>query len=79
MFDLLTYEKGASVLRMLEQHIGADVFRDGVRAYLKAHAYGNTVTTDLWDAARGCQRRTGARHDEHLHPPGRPPAALPAG
>ena len=50
MFDLLTYEKGASVLRMLEQHIGADVFRDGVRTYLKEHEYGNTVTTDLWDA-----------------------------
>ena len=50
MFDLLTYEKGCGVLRMLEQHIGPDVFRDGVRAYLKTHAYGNTVTTDLWDA-----------------------------
>jgi puromycin-sensitive aminopeptidase len=50
MFDLLTYEKGCGVLRMLEQYIGADVFRDGVRTYLKAHAYGNTVTTDLWDA-----------------------------
>ncbi len=49
MFDLLTYEKGAGVLRMLEQHIGPDVFCDGVRTYLKAHAYGNTVTTDLWD------------------------------
>ncbi|HEX3332704.1 MAG TPA: M1 family metallopeptidase [Acidimicrobiales bacterium] len=50
MFDLLTYEKGCGVLRMLEQHIGTDVFRDGVRIYLKAHAYANTVTTDLWDA-----------------------------
>ena len=50
MFDLLTYEKGCGVLRMLEQHIGSDVFRDGVRAYLKEHAYGNTVTSDLWDA-----------------------------
>jgi aminopeptidase N len=50
MFDLLTYEKGCGVLRMLEQHIGPDVFRDGVRTYLKAHAYGNTVTADLWDA-----------------------------
>jgi puromycin-sensitive aminopeptidase len=50
MFDLLTYEKGCSVLRMLEQHIGPDVFREGVRAYLKAHSYGNTVTNDLWDA-----------------------------
>ena len=34
MFDVLTYEKGASVLRMLEQHIGPTVFRDGVRDYL---------------------------------------------
>ena len=50
MFDVLTYEKGCGVLRMLEQHIGPDVFRDGVRTYLKAHAYANTVTSDLWDA-----------------------------
>ncbi|MGH7182406.1 MAG: M1 family metallopeptidase, partial [Nitrospiraceae bacterium] len=48
MFDVLTYEKGASVLRMLEQHIGPMVFRDGVRDYLHAHVYGNADTTDLW-------------------------------
>jgi puromycin-sensitive aminopeptidase len=48
MFDVLTYEKGASVLRMLEQHIGPAVFRDGVRDYLRAHAYGNADTNDLW-------------------------------
>jgi len=48
MFDVLTYEKGASVLRMLEQHIGPAVFRDGVRDYLRAHAYGNADTKDLW-------------------------------
>jgi puromycin-sensitive aminopeptidase len=50
MFDTLTYEKGASVLRMLEQYLGAAAFRDGVRRYLSAHAYGNTVTADLWNA-----------------------------
>jgi puromycin-sensitive aminopeptidase len=50
MFDLLTYEKGASVLRMLEQHLGADVFRDGVRLYLDRHRFGNAETTDLWKA-----------------------------
>jgi puromycin-sensitive aminopeptidase len=50
MFDVLTYEKGASVLRMLEQYIGPDVFRDGVRRYLDRHAYGNTETADLWRA-----------------------------
>ncbi|MFP4512005.1 MAG: M1 family aminopeptidase [Acidimicrobiales bacterium] len=50
MFDILTYEKGAAVLRMLEQYLGADVFRDGIRQYLRTHEYGNTDTTDLWDA-----------------------------
>ena len=50
MFDVLTYEKGAAVLRMLEQFLGEDEFRDGIRHYLKANAYANTETTDLWDA-----------------------------
>ncbi len=50
MFDLLTYEKGAAVVRMLEQYLGADVFRDGVRHYIATHAYKNTKTTDLWDS-----------------------------
>jgi puromycin-sensitive aminopeptidase len=50
MFDVLTYEKGASVLRMLEQYLGADTFRAGVREYLRAHAYANADTGDLWAA-----------------------------
>ena len=50
MFDVLTYEKGASVLRMLEQYLGADAFRAGIRLYLRRHEYGNAETTDLWDA-----------------------------
>jgi puromycin-sensitive aminopeptidase len=50
MFDVLTYEKGASVLRMIEQYLGVEVFRAGVRNYLHKHAYGNTETGDLWVA-----------------------------
>ena len=50
MVDALTYEKGGSVLRMLEQYLGDTVFRDAVRHYLRRHSYANTVTTDLWDA-----------------------------
>ena len=50
MFDVLTYEKGAALVRMLEQYLGAEVFRAGVRLYLRRHAYGNTRTSDLWDA-----------------------------
>jgi len=50
MFDVLTYQKGGALLRMLEQHLGEERFRDGVRHYLRSHAYGNTETSDLWDA-----------------------------
>ncbi|HEY3645297.1 MAG TPA: M1 family metallopeptidase [Gammaproteobacteria bacterium] len=47
-FDGITYSKGQAVIRMLEDYVGSDNFRSGVRAYMKAHAYGNTVTDDLW-------------------------------
>ncbi len=50
MFDVLTYEKGAAVVRMLEQYLGEDRFREGIRLYIARHAHGNTETTDLWDA-----------------------------
>jgi puromycin-sensitive aminopeptidase len=50
MFDILTYTKGASVLRMLEQYLGAERFRDGIRRYLDEHRFGNTETHDLWDS-----------------------------
>lgn len=50
MYDVLTYEKGASVVRMLEQFVGPEKFRDGIRTYMQDHAFGNTVTTDLWNA-----------------------------
>lgn len=49
-FDSITYRKGEAVIRMLEASLGRDQFRDGVRAYMAKHAYGNTVTSDLWSA-----------------------------
>ena len=50
MFDVLTYVKGCAVLRMLEQYLGAEVFRDGIRDYLRRHSYANAVTKDLWSS-----------------------------
>ncbi len=50
MFDALTYEKGASVLRMLEQFLGEDVVRRGIREYIRAHQFGNAPAADLWAA-----------------------------
>src|SRR5438270_6262000 len=50
MFDGITYEKGAAVLRMLESYVGPEVFRKGVTAYLAAHANGNATSSDFWRA-----------------------------
>ena len=49
-FDGITYQKGGAVLAMIENYVGQTQFRDGVRAYLKAHARGNATSTDLIDA-----------------------------
>jgi puromycin-sensitive aminopeptidase len=50
MFDVLTYQKGGSVLRMLEQYLGEETFRSGITRYLNEHSHANTETSDLWDA-----------------------------
>jgi puromycin-sensitive aminopeptidase len=50
IFDAISYSKGASVIRMIHDFIGADAFRSGLQIYLKRHAYGNAVTEDLWKA-----------------------------
>ncbi len=77
MFDVLTYEKGASVLRMLEQHIGPTVFRDGVRHYLTAHAYGNAETTDLWvSLGHASKQDVPALMNEWIFSPGYPLISL---
>jgi aminopeptidase N len=49
-FDLISYQKGSQIIRMIEDWLGADVFRDGMRRYMKAHQYGNATSADLWAA-----------------------------
>lgn len=50
IFDIISYNKGSSVIHMLNEYLGADLFRDGLRYYLKQHAHKNTDTVDLWQA-----------------------------
>ena len=46
----ITYSKGEALLRMLEAYIGEDVFRQGIRTYIKSRAYSNAAAADLWNA-----------------------------
>lgn len=48
LFDPIAYEKGASLLRMVEGFIGAEAFRTGVNAYLARYAYKNATSRDFW-------------------------------
>lgn len=50
LFDPIAYEKGASLLRMVEGFIGPDAFRAGVNAYLAKFAYKNATSLDFWTA-----------------------------
>jgi len=49
-FDSISYGKGEAILRMLESYIGEDRFREGMRLYMKEHAYSSATTADLWAA-----------------------------
>jgi aminopeptidase N len=69
-FDDITYQKGEAVIRMLEAYVGETGWRNGVRAYIKAHAYGNTVSDDLWKSVEKASRKPVAAlaHDFTLQP-----------
>jgi aminopeptidase 2 len=50
IFDTISYDKGCAVIRMISRHLGVELFVKGVQTYLKRAAYGNSYTSDLWDA-----------------------------
>ncbi|XP_059468459.1 puromycin-sensitive aminopeptidase isoform X2 [Neocloeon triangulifer] len=50
IFDDISYNKGASVIRMLHRYIGDEDFRKGMNLYLTRHQFGNAETEDLWAA-----------------------------
>jgi aminopeptidase N len=52
VFDSITYLKSQAFIRELENYLGAEKFRAGIRHYIAAHAYGNATTADLWLALR---------------------------
>lgn len=49
MFDDVSYEKGACILNMLREYLGADAFKSGIVRYLQKYSYKNTKNEDLWN------------------------------
>lgn len=49
-FDAITYVKGESVLKQLVAYVGEGAFVEGLRAYFRDHAWGNTRLVDLMSA-----------------------------
>ncbi|KAG5678359.1 hypothetical protein PVAND_008041 [Polypedilum vanderplanki] len=49
IFDEISYNKGASVIRMLHNYLGDDDFKKGMNLYLTKYQYRNTVTENLWE------------------------------
>ena len=74
LFDpSIVYAKGGTVLYMLLNYLGEDVFRSGLQAYFKKHAYGNTEANDLWEALQAASHQdVGAFMEKWLTQPGYP-------
>lgn len=52
IFDRISYDKGGSVLHMVEDYVGRETFRKGLTAYLHGHAYANATKDDLWNSLK---------------------------
>jgi len=75
----ITYNKGQAVLRMLEAYLGPDVFRDGIRVFMRTHAYSNATSTDLWNAlGKVSARDVGAIAAGWIEQPGFPLVSVTA-
>jgi puromycin-sensitive aminopeptidase len=79
MFDSITYQKGCAVMRMLENFLGDEKFRDGIRTYMKAFARKNAAGADLWDhLARASGHDVGGLMKSWVEQPGFPIVSLEA-
>jgi aminopeptidase N len=69
-FDGITYSKGQAVISMLEGYASPAVWQKGIQGYIRAHAYRNTRTDDLWQAVErsGATGLTQMAHDFTLQP-----------
>jgi aminopeptidase N len=75
----ITYSKGEALLRMVEAYLGEDVFRQGIRAYMKSHAYSNATAADLWNALQSASgKNVPAVASQWIEKPGFPLVSVTA-
>lgn len=75
----ITYSKGQAILRMFEAYLGPDVFRDGIRSYMKARAFSNATSADLWNAlGTASGKNVGAIASQWTEQPGFPLVSVKA-
>ncbi|XP_041463117.1 aminopeptidase Ey-like [Lytechinus variegatus] len=48
-YDVIVYDKAASIIRMIHDFLGEETFRRGLQLYVERYQYGNAVNTDLWN------------------------------
>lgn len=48
LFDAITYDKGATLIRMMSMFLGGDVFQRGIQNYLRDLSYSSATQEDLW-------------------------------
>jgi puromycin-sensitive aminopeptidase len=60
LFDVISYQKGCSVLYQIEQFIGEEIFRNGISHYLNTHSFNSTETHDLWDSLEKACKQAGS-------------------
>ncbi len=56
-FDGITYQKGAAVIGMFENWVGAEAFRKGVHSYMERYAFRTATTSDFLDSISTATRK----------------------
>lgn len=49
VFDTISYSKGSSVIRMMDNFLGEDDFKAGITSFLIKYSFKNAITQDLFD------------------------------
>jgi aminopeptidase N len=64
LVDGISYEKGAFILRMLEDRLGTERFTQTMRSWFSSHAFGAASTRDFQSAVQSSGGMTPAQVDE---------------